>query len=867
MLRAALAAPALAGLVAACGVPIRGVVFVDHNRDGLRQDDEPGIAGVRVGWERVGFATTRGDGSYDLDAVSDTGLVWVRVPDGYRPGAVWRWIDSGGGDGIDLGVVPITADEAAAPLTFVVASDSHVTADPMNTWDGGDLVDAIDQALGLPEPPRFFTIVGDITQSNTDAEFERIAAAVGQFAVPWVPVAGNHDWYDGGANYRRYFGPDNYAFDAGGVHFVVWDTNLPDDDQIAFLAAELADVPMETVVVAIGHFSPSDAVADEMNLLGVDYLFTGHWHANRKLQRGAITEWGTQAFVMGGIDASPSGYRVVTMIDGVPQIEYRDRLVTGHLDVTAPHPGTCASETGFPIVVAAALDATIADVSVRVDCGEPMSLVHAGGWAFRGTGPALAPGTHSLSITATTPSGRSLERLVAFDVCAPTVGAPVLGDWLQVGGAADHRGARVEPIAPPLGARWSTTVGGSPSLGTPVVGGGVVVVAITDNGAGDRGGAIALDLATGAELWRYATMFPAVGAAAISGDTVVIATKSGEVHAVGLADGQMRWIYDAAEGVPTFDAAMWSPPTIDGGLVYVAVQANFAALDLATGVPVWTRDPMDPVFTWLGSLAAIAVADGNAIAALSRTTGVTGWNATTGAPRWSVNDGRTVAVNAAPVIDPATNTVYLANAAGQVSSANATTGQIAWTMNLAEGGWDWAYIVSATPALADGRLFVALQWSDLVALDATTGAELWRFATAGGPLNYAHYRSAEAGFPAGAIVTGDVVWIGGPDGRLHALDAATGAELWSTQLGAPIVSAPAPAGDALIVATYDGTIRALAPATEVVPAAVEACAPPVEPPYPADDDGCASSRGGTLAILIVVLFVVRRRQRIPATIQ
>ena len=127
--------------------------------------------------------------------------------------------------------------------------------------------------------------------------------------------------------------------------------------------------------------------------------------------------------------------------------------------------------------------------------------------------------------------------------------------------------------------------------------------------------------------------------------------------------------------------------------------------------------------------------------------------------------------------------LYMVNARGEASAAELATGRVLWTRGTTDGGFDWGYSVTAAPALADGRLFVPTQWDDLVALDAATGAELWRYATPGGPLNFAHYRSSQAGFVASPVVTGDRVWVGRPDGVLAALDAADGAERFTVTIG------------------------------------------------------------------------------------
>lgn len=850
----------LAALGGCATTPVRGVVFADRNGDGIRQDDEPGVPGAVVAFERSTFVTTDRTGTYHLDAPVDQGRVWVRIPNGYRPQVLSRPLAN---TPIDLPLSPLSADEAAAPLTFVVASDSHVPSPGGNDdWDGGDLVDAVDQAVSLPERPRFFTIVGDMTTGNQPVEFDTLEAAVDASGMPWIPVAGNHDWYDGGGTYRHYYGVDSYSFDIENVHFVVWDTNLDVDDQIAFLTADLAHVPGGMTVVAMAHHSPLDEVADAMNELGVDYMFTGHWHANRRVQRGDITELSTQTFVMGSIDQSAPGYRVVTFDeDGGIHVEHREKLVRGQLDLVAPHPGTCVAAGSVPVIAAAALDASTPDVRVRVDCGPEVPLDARGGWSFGGEVGVLAPGTHSLTLSAVSAAGRRLDKQLAIEVCAPNAALPAFTDWPQLGGGPAHTNARPSVTAPPLVARWIANVGGTLSLGTPIVAGGLAIVVVTDNAAGDQGGLVALDLATGAERWRYRTPFPAVGAAAAASDTVVVATKNGELHAVALADGAPRWRSDVAAGLSSFSASLWSPPTIADGLVYVALQGNFTALDLATGAVVWSRDPADPEFNWLGSLAAVAISEGTAIAAFNRTLGVASASATTGVPNWSQKDGRTIAVNASPVVD--NGVVYLVTAAGTASAANLSTGSPRWIRNITPGANEWHYSVTATPALAGGRLFVATQWSDLVALDAVSGVELWRQPAAGGVLNFAHYRDAQAGWPASPVVTGDIVWIGGLDGRLVAFAADDGRELWSTQLGAPVTSAVAPTGDGLVVASYDGTVRLMTPGTPSAPAAVDACPPLSPPPPPPAAGGCAIGAPSSFAFALLALLgaaVVRRRR-------
>src|SRR3990167_8323996 len=80
----------------------------------------------------------------------------------------------------------------------------------------------------------------------------------------------------------------------------------------------------------------------------------------------------------------------------------------------------------------------------------------------------------------------------------------------------------------------------------------------------------------------------------------------------------------------------------------------------------------------------------------------------------------------------------------------------------------------ATPIVTNGVMVVALPYNHVVALDAKTGQELWR---------YKHERKANWKMccgPAnrGVAVSEGKVFIGTVDARLIALDAKTGAKLW-----------------------------------------------------------------------------------------
>lgn len=109
--------------------------------------------------------------------------------------------------------------------------------------------------------------------------------------------------------------------------------------------------------------------------------------------------------------------------------------------------------------------------------------------------------------------------------------------------------------------------------------------------------------------------------------------------------------------------------------------------------------------------------------------------------------------------------------------------------NVAELGLAWYYDLDtdrgqeATPIVVDGVMYVSTAWSKVKALDAATGELIWEYdpAVAGEKAIHACCDVVNRGV---AVWQGKV-FVGALDGRLIALDAATGEPAWSVQTTDP----------------------------------------------------------------------------------
>jgi outer membrane protein assembly factor BamB len=250
---------------------------------------------------------------------------------------------------------------------------------------------------------------------------------------------------------------------------------------------------------------------------------------------------------------------------------------------------------------------------------------------------------------------------------------------------------------------------------------------------------------------------------------VFVATKSGSVVALSLQDGKEQWSVDVDEYVAR------STPAFDGDTLFVTGGYAIVAIDGASGSEIW-RKPL----RFAGSCSPVV--DEDRVYAASQEGAITAFAKTTGEELWHYADGDLVFSSPALSSDK----LVIADVSGQITALNAETGRELWQARLKEE-------VHATPAIVGDRIFVVTTTPEIVVLDLESGAIVWR---------------AEAGGPSSPAIADGMVYVGGEDQAVRALDAANGKERWSTPLGYPIVSSPASAGDLIYIASGP-TITAL----------------------------------------------------------
>lgn len=273
----------------------------------------------------------------------------------------------------------------------------------------------------------------------------------------------------------------------------------------------------------------------------------------------------------------------------------------------------------------------------------------------------------------------------------------------------------------------------------------------------------ALEPATGSLRWERALgdaiLAPPVGA----GEVVAILTLEGdEIRLYGLdrVTGLVRWQARPGPVAPLLGL-------VEGALFVALGRGGTAAYDAADGRLLWTAAPdRRPAAVSRRHVAGDVVV-------LPTEDGLAAFDHSTGAPRWATP------LPSMP-LEPLVlgGSVYARTIDGTVVALDAWDGRERWRADVGAFG----NFALAGPA---GRRLFAAGTTGLVALDAATGAELWRWA---GERVYAAPLAAD-----GALYVGTLA------GDLLVLDPATGAERGRLALGAPVLGELSAAPNGLLL--------------------------------------------------------------------
>jgi outer membrane protein assembly factor BamB len=374
-------------------------------------------------------------------------------------------------------------------------------------------------------------------------------------------------------------------------------------------------------------------------------------------------------------------------------------------------------------------------------------------------------------------------------------------DWTHRNGGAEH--AITHPALPAaLAPAFAVNIGDGDSrrhriTADPVVAAGRVFTLDA------RSQVVATS--TGAETLWSRSLAPASdnlrdasgGGLASDGATVLVTTGFGELVALDAASGAELWVQD-------LDAPGTSAPTIRNGLAYVVARDSRAwAVDMETGRVRWTLSGTPPTANFAGGAGAAVTPDiavfpfptGEVMAAFPQG-GLRRWasNVTGQRPGQAASTISDLAGD--PVIDG--DRVYVGNVSGRLAALRLADGDRIWTVTEGAVGPVWP---------VGGSVFMVNDLGEVLRLDATDGSTIWRVELPGfverrerrQSTRYEHY---------GPILAGGRLIVASSDGLIRQFDPVDGSLIGTLEIRGGATSNPVVADGTLYVLSKRGQLLA-----------------------------------------------------------
>lgn len=802
--------------------PVRGTVFSDLNANGARDSGEPGWAGARVSDGHT-YSVSGPDGAYLLPNVSqDARFVFVSQPNDSAKSSrsFYRILAASDLESVryDLPLLPANTSQPSSGVLFAQITDIHTRA---------DLASRNAQARGLQEiagrnpQPAFVVATGDLCETGVSEQFQNFNQAAASAGLPCFPIIGNHDNTNGAGYYNTYMGPDYYAFDHGGVHFVARNVISPSARQDAWLQNDLGGLTSGTPVVFMQHFPPSAADLNQFGARNVKLFLSGHWHSDKQVEAGGAVNQNSPSFVMGGIDCSPAGYRLVRMSsNGAMSTEWCYGGMQQRLALVSPSSPLPNWSHGFPIIVNGydssnppeAIQWTLTQSGQTILTGQLRQNSELN-WSGEFASPMGSPvtGLCNIRIAVADTSGKAwqMDRDIMLDAREPAPVMPAAHDWPMFMGNAARNGTTSDATTVPMRLAWSTATGGGLDFSSPILAEGRLYIAYKSRGSLAGSGVMALNPANGQAIWDTRTSFSINHSPAYSSGIICAAEVGGRVYGLNAQTGAQVWQKNLLSHL---DRYSYCAPAAKGGKFYVGTMRRLSKITASNGSVDWEANPNGN--DWISSYGSPAVGEsqiamaGNGLSGTAQNVAVL--QESNGGPirGYTANGGVTGSASIHG------NSLLFASQNSMLYCVDLTSGTQTWAKSLG-GGWS-----ASTPAISNGTVVCASGDGQVRAFALSTGASLWSFSAGPSILNLSPYRRDTRGLFSSPTIAFDKVFLGSSDGYLYCLSLESGQVLWSYYFGVPVLSTPLVSGNALFVGAYDGRVYGFT-VSNVEPAAMQ----------------------------------------------
>jgi|GEM_PF-2676064 len=411
----------------------------------------------------------------------------------------------------------------------------------------------------------------------------------------------------------------------------------------------------------------------------------------------------------------------------------------------------------------------------------------------------LAPGTHTITLTATNSQGESDAKSITITVKEKPAGgkihveiaSPKDGDVFEYkkpitfsGSAVDDQEGKLKGTSLVWKSSLDSEIGTGDNFTKSDLSGGTHRITLTATNSREVREFTSVTITViDRRVWQYQTNDAVLSSPAVAGGSVFASSADGTIFSVDVTTGKKVWEFAPAMLVGT---GLSSPVIVDDYLYIGSYGLNLSDSTL------------------YGILYCL--------------------NAQTGRRVWQFKTD--LPIDSSPAV--AQGNIYVGDVSGKLYCVNAQNGTKVWEFPT-EG------TISGTPAVAEGFVYIGSADNKVYCLDAQSGDKQWEFET-GGPINSSPavakgnvyigsddkklYCLTSAGEPVwdftatdiiatAPAVAGNLVYIGTGDGTVYGIKTDSGNEFWKFKAGAGISSSPAVAGQYLYIGSDDNKLYCL----------------------------------------------------------
>lgn len=743
----------------------KGIVFLDRNSNGILDKGEKGVEGVAVS---DGFSVVKTDrkGRYAITPNPKARFITVYTPDGYRNTNRFfcdvRERMSGkeiegellnrSNEGLDFGIGQCE----------VFGSFSHMSDIEDRIYM--DWIDRMKEYAGL-HGQDFIAVTGDICYES-GLKFFTKAMNDDNVGRRMVYTIGNHDLIKGfkdylGNNYGEKifedcFGPAWYAFNAGGVHFIVTPMLAGDaapsysaEDIRAWIQEDLKQIPQGTPIMMFNHDAAEKLIPENGNVTAFIY---GHRHDDfRTVRDSGVKFFCSMSPSKGSNDHAASALREFKY---TPEGEITSAMhyapITNHI---------VAHEVAGK-VRAVVYDAACEPVRAEVILPDGKRIaMHQ---------------TNDMMWEAELPSG--LEEGSVYKVAAD------FSDGERIIARQEQE----------KNLKWMVTLPCKTFFTDPVIDGGHLYIAGIDNENSVDCAVFSLNAATGAIEWSRPVHNSIKGDITLMDGVIYAGDVDYNVYAISAANGKIIWEKRIEKTFyPSFTEGLHAAD----GLVFAGCAKSLCALDAKTGETVWTNSHNHSAITNVNTNRTAA----GALLTNGYWVGRYCYDAATGDFLWEKKDYDNRYSSCTPAV---LDTTFIYTGYGAIFQVGARSGEV-----LKEQHYPFIFNTRSEPLLAGGRIFVGTSNNGMLAVNMDDMSQAWNFLCEPAIIYTSPYtKNREKTVESSPAAYGEYVIFGANDGYVYCLGQDTGRFVWRLKIGLPVLCKPQIEGDLLYFTDFAGNI-------------------------------------------------------------